>query len=261
MITSSQNPKIQYIHSLLTQKKAREAAGEFVVEGVRLLEEAILSGWKPNLLLFSNNLSERGMQLIHQAEKTGTLIEEIPFDLMRKISETDTPQGVLASFNQRQLPLPEKLDFVLIVDELRDPGNLGTLLRTAGATGVQAVFLPPGTVDAFSPKVVRAGMGAHFRIPVFPMHWEDIRNLLTEKQNPPLKILLAEASGGTSIWKSDFSQPIAILIGGEAFGASPIARQAVDALIHIPMPGKSESLNASVAASIILFEVVRQRTA
>jgi len=157
----------------------------------------------------------------------------------------------------RQLALPEPLDFVLICDNLRDPGNLGTLLRSAAAAGVQTALLSPGTTDAFAPKVVRAGMGAHFRLPVQHLSWGEIRDLC--KHNG-LRLFLAEAAEGAAAWDLDLRQPLALMVGSEAEGATPEAMALAAQPVRIPMPGQSESLNAAVAASILLFEIVRQRS-
>jgi TrmH family RNA methyltransferase len=165
----------------------------------------------------------------------------------------------------RRQPLPTELHFVLVADNLRDPGNLGPLLRTAAASGAQAALLSPGTTDAFAPKVLRAGMGAHFRLPVFHLTWDEIRAVCKEPVRPAgepqrsLRIFLAEASDGTPCWDLDLRQPLTLIVGSEAEGASREALALADELITIPMPGKSESLNAAIAASILLFEIVRQR--
>jgi TrmH family RNA methyltransferase len=166
-----------------------------------------------------------------------------------------------------RLPLPEQRDFVLIADNLRDPGNLGTLLRTAAAAGVQAVLLSPGTTDAFAPKVLRAGMGAHFRLPIFALPWEEMRAVCKPVQHASstsgasLQIFLAESSQGSACWDLDLRRPLALMVGSEAEGASPEARGMADTFIMIPMPGRSESLNAAIAAGILMFEIVRQRRA
>jgi TrmH family RNA methyltransferase len=157
---------------------------------------------------------------------------------------------------KREIPLPEKLGFVLILDGLRDPGNLGAILRTADSAAVELVFLTPNSVDPFSPKVVRAGMGAHFHLPVQEASWEDIDGCI---QTNGLRVYLASPDDGTQYYRTDFHQPFALIIGGEAQGASNLAFQTSDQRVHIPMPGGSESLNAGAAAAILLFEAVRQR--
>lgn len=263
-ITSAQNPKLQRVRALIDKRKQREEEQAFVVEGVRLVEEAIASGWQAELVLYTQDLSERGQKLVQQVrgsdERRGTEVWEIAPRLMDGIAGTESPQGLLAVFSRRALPLPKTLDFVLICDHLHDPGNLGTLLRTAAAAGVQAALLSPGTTDAFSPKVLRAGMGAHFRLPVFHSSWEKIRAACKDRQ-PPLNVLLAEAAEGEICWNMDLRQPVALVVGSEAQGASREAAALADQAVTIPMPGKSESLNAAIAASILLFEVVRQRRA
>jgi TrmH family RNA methyltransferase len=255
MITSAQNPRVQQVRALIARRKAREEHGEFVAEGVRLLEEALASGWEMRLLLYAGELSPRAAALLAEARNRGADVEEVSLPLFRSLADTETPQGVLGVLARRHDPLPEGLNFVVIADGLRDPGNLGALLRSAAAAGAQGVFLPPGTADAFAPKVVRAGMGAHFRLPLVEAGWEEIAAAL----KPSCRIYVAESGEGTPCWQADLTGPVALVIGGEAEGASPQARALADGAITIPMPGRSESLNAGVAAGILLFEVVRQR--
>ncbi len=254
MITSSQNAKLKLVRALQGRPKERRAAGAFLAEGVRLLEEAQTAGWGFRFVLYDQTLSARGRELVQSLRAQGVDVEEVAAHLMKSISETETPQGILAALVLKPLPVPAKLTFALIPDEIRDPGNLGTLLRTALAAGVEAVFIPPETADAFAPKVVRAGMGAHFRLPVLPLGWDEIRTRLSG-----LQIYLADAAGDKSCWQAEFRYPLALIVGGEAEGASGSARQLADESIHIPMPGQAESLNAGVAGSILMFEVVRQR--
>jgi len=259
MITSSHNPKIQAVRALMARRKERAEQSAFVVEGVRLAEEAFQAGWNPQLLLVSEQLSERGRSLMRAFSARGIDVEEISPSVLSSLADIEAPQGLLAVFHTHQLPLPEELDFVLVVDAVRDPGNLGTILRSASAAGVQAVLLSPGTVDAFAPKVLRAGMGAQFHLPIEMMSWDEIQRL-SRRPARPLRLLLAEAGQGVSLWQTDLCQPLALVVGGEAEGASRDARKMADGFITVPMPGQSESLNAAVAASIILFDVVRQRS-
>ena len=257
-ISSSSNPKIQRVRALLNQRQIRQEQHAFVVEGVRLIEEALASNWEPQMVLYTDQLSERGMETVERFRELKADVSEIAPRLMDQITGTETPQGLLAVFRQNDLSLPPAPDFVLIADNLRDPGNLGTLLRSAAAARVQAVILSPGTVDAFAPKVLRAGMGAHFRLPIYHRSWEDIHTLCKERETP-LTVYLADAEGGQACWDLDLQSSLALIVGSEAEGASPKARELQDQVITIPMPGASESLNAAVAASILLFEVVRQR--
>jgi len=253
MITSPQNPKLKLVRALLGRAKERREADAFVAEGVRLVEEAVNADWKFQFALYSDGLSERGRDLVNKLIAHHIDVEEVSGDLLQKLSDTETPQGVLAVLEFTDLPLPDSPNFVLIPDQIRDPGNLGTLLRTAAATGVQAILLPPETTDPFAPKVLRAGMGAHFRLPTHSMLWDEI-----EAQTKGLQIHLADMDG-TSCWETDLRLPLALIVGGEAEGASEEARKLATQKISIPMAGNVESLNAGVAGSVLMFEVVRQR--
>lgn len=256
MITSTHNPKIQLVRALLGRSKDRHEANAFVVEGVRLTEEALASGWTIRFALQSQDLTGRGQELIRCLAAAGVDIEPVAENLMQSISDTETSQGIIAVLNHSPIPLPDNLSFALILDSIRDPGNLGTLLRSASAAGVQAVFLPPETADAFAPKVVRAGMGAHFRLPIHALPWSKIHD-----RTHHLKIYLAEMEGAVSCWQADFHTALALIVGGEAEGASKHALNMADEQICIPMPGRTESLNAAIAGAVLMFEVVRQREA
>ena len=260
MITSSQNPKIQQVRGLLQRRKERKKSGLFVAEGVRLVEEGVKAGWKPQITFFSENISERGLEIVKRLSSEGLFVEEISQNLMDELSDTETAQGILAVFPNERSDFPKKPDFLLILDNLRDPGNLGTILRSAAAAGVQGIILTPGTTDAYSPKVIRSGMGAHFYIPIRSMNHEEIIQLTKKDNKPPIQLFGSNVHEGKCFWEEDFRQPTALIIGSEAEGVSEKLLQATDGSIHIPMPGKSESLNAATAASILIFEVIRQRS-
>ncbi len=255
-ITSIQNPRVRWLGLLQSQPRLRRKERAFIVEGVRLAEEALASGWKARLILYTDQLSERGRFVLDGFTAQGALAEQVSEAVMRHVSDTQTPQGLLLALEWLPVPLPPQPRFVFIPDQMRDPGNLGTILRTAEAASIDAVLLPPGTVDAFSPKIIRAGMGAHFRLPIHEMAWERIAIYLKG-----LQIFLAAAGQGKSFTKVNLSHPLALIVGGEAEGASVEAARLATTAIHIPMPGKSESLNAAVAAAILMFEVVRQKKA
>ena len=254
MITSTQNSKIKLVRALLGRAKERHDANAFVVEGVRLVDEAVNSNWGFQFALYDESLNEKGKSLVERLKLGGVEVEEVSESVMKSLSETETPQGILAVVEISNLSISKSLNFVLILDQIRDPGNLGTLLRTAAAAGVQAVLLPPETTDAFAPKVVRAGMGAHFRLSIHSMTWEEIRAQIKD-----LQIYLADMDG-KSCWETDLRPPLALIIGGEAEGASEEARKLATHKISIPMAGNVESLNAGVAGSVLMFEVVRQRS-
>jgi TrmH family RNA methyltransferase len=254
MITSVQNHKIQLVRCLLGRSKDRRQENAFVIEGVRLVEEALAAGWTFRFVLYSQALSERGRGVLEELRRVGVEVEEAAEHLLASNAGTETTQGLLAVLEHQSLPVPEKLDLVLILDQMRDPGNLGSLLRSAAAAGVQAVFLTPGSADAFAPKVVRSGMGAHFHLPIQMMDWEKIHERLAG-----LKLVLAEMNAPLSCWKADLRSGLALVIGGEAEGASQAARMYASEHVQIPMATGSESLNAAVAGAILLFEIKRQR--
>lgn len=254
MITSAQNPKIKLVRALSGRAKERREAGAFLAEGVRLVEEAVISNWGFQFALYDESLSERGRLQVEGLKSRGVAVGEISTNLMQSLSETETSQGILAVLDDSRLPIPESPNFLLIPDQIRDPGNLGTLLRTAVAAGVQAVLIPPETTDIFAPKVVRSGMGAHFRLPIHTMDWNEI-----EKYTVGLRVFIA-AMDGPPCWETDLRQPLALIVGGEAEGVSESARRMTSGRIGIPMPGKMESLNAGVAGSVLMLEVVRQRS-
>ncbi len=255
MITSAQNSKIKLVRALQGRAKERREAGAFLAEGVRLVEEAVISNWGFRFVLFDETLSERGESQVEGLRSRGVDVDEVSASVMKSLSETETPQGILAVLEFVELPITNSPNFILIPDQIRDPGNLGTLLRTAAAAGVQAVLLPPETADAFAPKVVRSGMGAHFRLPIHSMTWDDINQVV---KLAGLQVFLADMDG-ESCWETDLRQSLALIVGGEADGASEQARELTNQKISIPMNENIESLNAGVAGSILMFEVVRQR--
>jgi len=253
MITSNQNSKIKLVRALLGRAKERREAGAFVAEGVRLVEEAVNANWSCRFALYDETLSERGRSQVESLRSRGMDVEEVSASVMKSISETEAPQGILAVLEFTNLPIPNSPNFILIPDQIRDPGNLGTLLRSAAASGVQAVLIPPETTDAFAPKVLRSGMGAHFRLPIHSMSWDEIG-----KSVVGLQVFVADMDG-LSCWKMDLRQPVCLIVGNEAEGASESARKLANGKISIPMSGETESLNAGVAGSVLMFEVMRQR--
>lgn len=255
MITSPSNNRIKEARKL-QRRRERYAQGQMLIEGVRLLRDAWQSGatlrqvfYAPDLLV-EQSLSA---QLIDQL--AAARIELVPCNesVFATLSETVTPQGIAAIVDLPQLPVAKPRTLTLLLDQVRDPGNAGTLLRSAAAAGVGLVLFGPETVDPFNEKVLRAGMGAHFRVPLRTCEsWEEVQPWLEQP------IYLAEAAGTQDYDEVDWSLSATLVIGGEASGASAWVRQQATA-IRIPMQGETESLNAAVAGSVILFEAARQR--
>ena len=255
LITSPQNQHLQLVRSLMEQPKARRNANAFVAEGARLLEDGLESELPIRFVLYKPDHSARVGNLLRLMPKSVPLllVESRLFD---RLSDTETSQGVLAVFSLPTHHLSPKNDFILILDQVRDPGNLGTILRTAEAAGVQAVLLSSGTTDAWSPKVVRSSMGSHFRLPILSLDWQEMTTAVSGFQ-----VLHADMVGEMAYWEADLRHPTAMLIGSEADGISAQGQRIVTGSVRIPMAGSNESLNAAISAGILLFEVLRQRSA
>ncbi len=271
MLTSLANDRVKLVRALQSQRKTREKEGRFVIEGTRLVEEALRANAPLDFAFHTDDLDDRARAALGQLRQRGATLVEVSPEVMKACSDTEHPQAMLAV-----LPFPHirSDDFsrkpttevattsrlFLVCDRLADPGNLGTLLRSAAAARADAALLAPGTVDAFNPKVVRAGMGAHFRLPIESLGWDKIGEHTRE-----LRVRLAEAQSNLHASHpirhdlADWTQPSALIIGSEADGPSEAARACAAESIFIPMPGETESLNAAIAGSIILFEAVRQR--
>ena len=256
MIISVANEKVKYVRSLY-RRRVRYRERHFVIEGVRLVREAFRAGIVPALLFYGEGIGAipSGRELLAEIQKRGdSPAFAVSERVMKALADTVSPQGVLAVVPFVELAPPAGPSLVLVIDRLRDPGNLGAILRSANAAGVEQVILAPKTVDPYNPKVVRGAMGAHFRLPILALSWPEIAEALTDVQ-----VLLADVRAVRAYHEVDWTRPSALIIGGEAHGASREAKELAAATIAIPMHGGAESLNAAVAASVILFEAARQR--
>jgi TrmH family RNA methyltransferase len=274
MITSTTNPTIKRVRSLgANNLQARRAEGAFVVEGVRAVEEALDGGAQPTLVLYDPEAlggTVRGAAL--QERLVGLRVAQ-PASASALAAATDTvqPQGVVAVFPMPTWPAPHSAThqgnpagfrtppLALVLDSLRDPGNLGTILRGAEAAGVTGCWLTPDCVDLYNPKVVRAGAGVHFRLPCYgDQPWPAIKATLTGLGIGTVAAL--DAAGEMPYYRADWRQPAALIVGNEAHGLSAAAEAAATLRVAIPMRGGTESLNAAMAASVVLFEALRQRS-
>ena len=256
MITSTRNSRIKEIKKLQAQVKARREANAFVVEGVRLCEEAVAAGWKTLFCIYSPDLNARGQALVDQLASRNVPTEAAAEHVIKAASDTQSPQGIILVLSMDPLPLPENPDLILILDHVQDPGNQGTLLRTAAAAGADAVLISEGSADVFAPKVIRSGMGAHFRLPVATWTTDQMISFCRQQH---LEMWAAVMEGGTPYTQAPLDAPAAVIIGSEAHGVGTELSQAARP-IHIPMPGGGESLNAAAAGAILLYEAVRQRS-
>ena len=225
-----------------------------MVEGERLFRDGLLSmhAFK-TIFVTSKILLELGESLVELKAK-GTEIYEVSDEIITKISSTRSPQGIVAVAHQIEHLIPETSNLLLVLDGIGDPGNAGTLLRSAEAAGANGAIFLHGSVDPYHEKVVRSAMGAHFRLPIKTM--ANIEAL--GEAFPSFKLYLADINRGTSYTQIDWRSKAALIIGGEANGAEKQTKARAEP-IFIDMKGPTESLNAAMAGSIILFEAARQR--
>jgi len=248
LIASPTNPTAVRIRALLARRDRRAEERAFVVEGRRAVADALAAGARPELLL------------LREGEPAPDLPDSVPTRLVAPkvfdaLSDVATPQGVLAVFPLPDPLAPGGLPLVLVVDRLRDPGNLGTLLRAAAGAGVTAVYLGPETVDPFNPKAVRAGMGAHLRLPLRRL---DDAALAGLRAGVPLRAA-TDARALLPYDALDWRGPAAVIVGSEAAGVGPEAAALATVRCAIPLAAGVESLNAAVAGAVVLFEAARQR--
>jgi TrmH family RNA methyltransferase len=272
MIDSPSNSIVRDLRALQTPK-ARKEQKRFLVEGVRLVRDALAAGWGPASLLYdpaSLKRTKMGTELLYAISEPRLLdnyrgaIQEASDRAIAAASSTQHSQGVVASFHIREWELPgagKDMPLVLICDDVQDPGNLGTILRAAEAAGVSAVLLTRDCVDLYNPKVVRAGMGAHFRLPAFPeQDWSQVKAISGKLGVDLQRLFATEAEAAQSYDEIDWRLASALIISNEAHGLSEDAREvAQGGLVSIPMLGDTESLNAAMAATVVLFEAARQR--
>lgn len=255
MITSPDNPKVRYARRL-GDRGFRRREGRIVVEGVRLTADALEAGLEPAFVLASEGLDRTGAGRRLREALAATAAPLLPASPAALVAAADTvtPQGVVAVFPTPRCPWPVTLGLVVVADGIQDPGNMGTLLRTAAAAGADGAVLAPGSVDAFNPKALRAGMGAQFRLPVRGCPAQDVPDLLAG-----LQVVVADAGGAVEYTAVDWRAPSALVIGSEGRGASEALRSQSTTSAQIPLARGTESLNAAAAAAVMLFEAARQR--
>ena len=268
MITSENNAKLKEMIKLQKNARHRKKEGLFVAEGIKLVKEAAKYGRLRQVLiresLWIDRWQEKPESEIAEefsGENRRIGVDVVPDDLFDLAADTVTPQGILGivdmpSYSQEKiLNSPEGL--YLLLDDLRDPGNLGTMIRTSEAAGVAGVIMGKGTVDLFNPKVVRATMGAIFRVPF--LYVESLPETIRQMKQKNISVYGTILEESRVYDDPDYTKPSGIVVGNEANGISKEVRESLSGRIHIPMEGSVESLNAAVAAAIVLYEASRQR--
>ena len=260
-ITAFSNPLVKYARDL-RDKRHRRASGQFLAEGLRILTEARETGRLPRTLFHA--AASAGHPLVHDLsfaveEAGGESIQTTP-DILAKLSGKDNPQAVVGVFDEFARPL-DTLDrgsagIWLVAERLRDPGNLGTMLRTGDAVGAGALILVGECVDPFSVEAVRASMGALFTVPVVRTEWQPFVNWL---RGGPGQLVGLSLDGSTDYRAARYAAPTFLLTGNEAQGMPADYAAACDALVRIPMLGRADSLNAAVATAVMAYEVLAQQ--
>ncbi|WP_347490783.1 TrmH family RNA methyltransferase [Desulfoscipio sp. XC116] len=266
MLQSRHNPRIKYVHRL-ARRKFREREGKFIIEGIRFLEEALQVDWPLEIVLHTGCAAgqARAGYLLDMLARRGVPLLAVDDALFRELADTESPQGVLAVARVPEVPdidpwgwAARGRDLLLLVDGIRDPGNLGTVIRSADAAGADGVLIIKGSVEPYNPKTLRSTMGSIFHVPVIPVLERDA--LLSQLRAAGWRLVVGEPGACKLIHQCDLTGRVVLAVGSEADGVSDAVCRAARERVRIPMPGRAESLNAGVAAGIMLYEALRQRT-
>ena len=261
MISSETNQQVKEIVKLQKQAKYRHKTSLFITEGIKMLSEAAESGSLVKIYI-SESVMERGKVV------PGKLLKEYPYEIVsdkvfQHISDMVTAQGILGIARQPAYNIEDILNdsrhMWLLLDDVRDPGNLGTIMRTAEGAGMSAVIMGKGTADLFNPKTVRSTMGAIFRMPF--IYASDITDIILNIKDNGYNVYGTAIEGSIVYDKADYTKGAGIVIGNEANGISDRVLGYITDRIRIPMEGGIESLNAAVAAAVVMYEAARQRRA
>lgn len=258
MITSTRNPRI--VAALrLSDRPHRDAEARFLIEGAQAVSEALEAGPEALTTLFTVRSDH---PLAIRAARLGVEVVPVAEHVLARLADTVTPQGLVAVAPYLDVglgSLPSAPACVVVLDEVRDPGNAGTILRSADAAGASAVVFAGSTVDPYNAKVVRASAGSLFHLPV-------VRGAATEDAVAALRdrgctVLAMAGDGEEELYATRLEGPIAFVLGNEARGLDGSTRALADAVVRVPMPGRAESLNLAAAATVCLFEWARRRAA
>lgn len=266
MITSTGNSRVRAVRTLMKKPKERKAQGQFIVEGTRMFAEL------PEDRMVSVYASESYIKLLKEQGRDadrflkGKSCEIVSDDVMNYMSDTQTPQGILAVVRQKNCSLSDLLEesggrsapcHLMILETIQDPGNLGTILRAGEGAGISAVVMNEGTADIYNPKVIRSTMGSIYRVPF--VYTGDLKAAAGRMKDRGIRLFAAHLQGAVDYDRENYTGACGFLIGNEASGLSRELLETADCCVRIPMQGRVESLNAAVAASVLMFEAARQR--
>jgi TrmH family RNA methyltransferase len=260
-ITSLANPLVKEIRGLALSKN-RKASGLFVAEGLKLVADAVEAGWTIRTLIYASQVAEQPLvrRLSATAHARGGRVLSVSEAVLGKITRRDNPQTVVGVFEQRLTPLaaikPMGQDLWVALEAVRDPGNLGTILRTIDAVGARGAILIGETVDPFSVEAVRATMGSIFHVALARANLAEFEKL---RGRWPGSVVGTHLSGTADYREADYRPPVMLVMGNEQAGLSPQIAKSCETLVKIPMAGRADSLNLAVATGIMLFEIARDR--
>lgn len=258
MITSTSNARIKQLVQWNQKAKARKEDNIFIAEGIKMFEEAP-RGWIQEIYVAESFLGKMPERVQEKLSQCG--YEEVSDSVFDKISDTQTPQGVLCVMRRPEYRMSDicmnGYPLVIVVEDLQDPGNLGTILRTGEGAGITGIVMSKDTVDIFNPKTIRATMGSIYRIPF--LYADDIQLAIMRLQRNSIRVFAAHLKGERSYEMLNYTKGTAFLIGNEGNGLKAETAALADDYLRIPMKGQVESLNAAIAASILMYEAQRQR--
>ena len=256
MITSTSNAQVKHLLQLQKKSKIRNEEGVFLVEGLRMFAEVPVE--RVEKVYISETLYNKKK---NELDLKRFSVEVLSDTVFQYVSDTKTPQGILCIVKQRKYDVEEILKIknphFMVLDNLQDPGNLGTIVRTAEGAGVDAVFLSKESVDIHNPKTIRSTMGSIYRMPI--IYVEDLPRLLQTFKQKGIKSYAAHLDGKNTYDREDYAGGTAILIGNEGNGLRDEVTKEADILVRIPMQGQVESLNAAISATLLMYEANRQR--
>lgn len=255
IIESKDNALIREVKKL-NKKKYRVEKGQFLIEGFRFTEEALKSSFNvPYIFIGEDSLDKCQDFGIEKLIEEHTKVYCIKENLLKELCNTENPQGILAVVKNKKVDIKNAQGFYILVDKIQDPGNMGTIIRSAHASGALGVIITKGTVDVYNDKTLRSTMGSIFNIPL--IEDEDFKVIKNLKDNG-FKLVVSSLDTENNFYDIDLTEKIIVAVGNEGNGISEEVYEFSDEKVKIPMPGGAESLNAAVAASIMMFEIVRQ---
>lgn len=252
VISSKENNIIKEVKRLKEKKYRNE---KYIIEGHKMIDEAIQESVKIDIIIMTEEFANHNQKYVEKINNYKFIL--VTENVFKELTEVKTPQGILAVvYKKEQRKIDEKADYIMALDDVQDPGNIGTIIRTLDSANIKQLIVSRGTVDAYSPKVVRSTMGAIFRVQIIEV--ENLSETLNSLKQKGFDLVSTSLQTDKNIYDINYNKKV-VVIGNEANGVSKEIQDASDYKVKIPMMGKTESLNASVAASIMIYEYVREK--